>query len=93
MRAAGFQLGGSGWRSNAEQRYLYAKHCHRGRCSPPTAVPGTSEHEWGLAMDLTCGGAAVAKFSPCWQALSRLGPPRGWRNLPSEGWHWSFDAT
>lgn len=90
----GLILGGSGWRSNARQKQLYAQNCTRGGCSPPTAVPGTSEHEWGLALDLTCGGVLIASHTdPCFVWLAAHHHDYGVKNLSSEPWHWSFDGT
>jgi hypothetical protein len=101
-RAAGLDIGGSGWRSFTRQGQLYAQNCHGGSCSPPTAKPGTSRHEQGLAVDLTCGGQLIrSRTSPCYQFLAAsgggFGTARGtvnrWgmRNLDSgaEAWHWS----
>jgi hypothetical protein len=60
------------------------------------AVPGTSDHGWGLAVDL-CGGAE-SFGSPRYAWLAAVGPSFGWVN-PSwarpgggreEPWHWEF---
>jgi hypothetical protein len=61
------------------------------RCfSPPTAPPGKSMHEWGLAADLTCSGALIAThLSPCWTWLAAHAPAYGFHPLSSEAWHWS----
>jgi hypothetical protein len=60
-RADGVILTGSGYRDPARQIELRAAHCGSSNygiyqapsssCSPPTAVPGTSNHEQGLAID------------------------------------------
>ena len=103
-RAAGLTIGGSGWRSHQRQIELYAQNCSGGRCSPPTARPGTSEHEDGLAVDLTCNGSLIrARSSECYRWLvSTGGDPStakgttnryGMRNLSSEPWHFSVDGT
>jgi len=103
-KADGIRLGGSGWRSHQRQIELYAQNCGGGRCSPPTAKPGTSEHEDGLAIDWTFNGSLIrSRTSPgyLWLASSggAVGTARGTtnryasRNLPSEPWHWSVDGT
>jgi LAS superfamily LD-carboxypeptidase LdcB len=62
------------------------------QCSPPTAIPGTSEHERGLAIDFRCNGQSIgqrARSNPCFVWLSRHAAEYGFYNLPSEAWHWS----
>lgn len=60
------------------------------------AVPGTSNHGWGLAVDL-CGG--VESFATAEHAWMRANAPAfGWSNPPwarpgggrEEPWHWEF---
>lgn len=60
------------------------------------AVPGTSNHGWGLAVDM-CGG--IESFgSPQHNWLLANGPRFGWTNPPwarpgrgrEEPWHWEF---
>ncbi|WP_237774311.1 D-alanyl-D-alanine carboxypeptidase family protein [Actinosynnema sp. ALI-1.44] len=62
------------------------------------AVPGTSNHGWGLAVDL-CGGAQ--SFGTAEHAWLRANAGRfGWRNPPwaqpgrgrEEPWHWEFGS-
>jgi LAS superfamily LD-carboxypeptidase LdcB len=63
------------------------------RCSPPTARPGSSNHERGLAIDLTCGGALIrSRSNDCFVWLEEHGAAYGLANLPSEPWHWSVDG-
>jgi hypothetical protein len=85
----GVTLVGSGFRSYKDQISLRQKnHCANlytaapSTCSPPTALPGTSMHEQGLAVDwqMTAG-----VFSWLQQHASTY----GFKNLPSEPWHWS----
>ncbi len=100
MAAEGFVLGGGGYRSNAAQIALRKAHCGTSdydiwqkpasRCRPPTARPGRSDHEKGLAIDITYNGRAIrSRSSAVFQALQRIAPTFGFRNLPSEPWHWS----
>lgn len=99
--AAGMRLAGSGFRSTARQIELRKAHCGAGwasapssSCSPPTALPGRSEHEVGQAVDLTCDGTLIrSRGNRCFRWLQRwAGPIAGLRNLPSESWHWSVSG-
>lgn len=101
----GIVLGGGGLRSHEEQIALRRAHCggddHHsiwerpaGECSPPTAVPGTSMHELGLAVDFTYRGATIhSQASPAFRWLAENGPRFGFHNLPSEPWHWSVNGS
>jgi len=102
--AAGVGLCGSGFRSYAEQVELRRAHCGTSddsvfvappsTCSPPTARPGTSNHEDGLAIDFSCAdGQPMTHASPCYQWLAANAINYGLLNLPSEPWHWSVTGT
>lgn len=59
-------------------------------CRTPTAIPGQSMHETGMAIDVTFGGSTIKSHSsPAFQWLARNAGMYGFRNLPSEPWHWS----
>lgn len=100
----GIYLTGSGYRSHEEQIWLRQQHCGGsdsysvyerppGECSPPTAIPGTSNHETGLAIDFRDGdGNTVRWGSPEFEWLADNAHKYGLYNLPSEAWHWSVDA-
>jgi hypothetical protein len=90
----------SGWRSPEEQIQLRRQHCGSSnyaiyympasQCSPPTARPGSSMHEQGLAIDFSCnGGGAIRYGNECWDWLAAHADEYGLYNLPSEPWHWS----
>jgi peptidoglycan hydrolase CwlO-like protein len=90
----------SGWRSPEKQIELRREHCGSSnyaiyymspsQCSPPTARPGTSMHERGLAIDFSCnGGGAIRYGNECWNWLAAHADEYGLYNLPSEPWHWS----
>lgn len=96
VRAAakdGVVLTGGGWRSTEQQIRLRAAHCGgdvfgaaSSSCSPPTARPGASQHEFGLAIDFeNCSSRTTA----CYQWLAQNAATFGYKNLPSEPWHWS----
>ena len=60
------------------------------RCRPPTARPGLSQHEVGLAIDFTLNGRVLrTRDSDVFRALAEIAPQFGFYNLPSEPWHWS----
>jgi len=99
-RADGLNLGGGGFRTAQQQIALRKAHCGTSNyaiyrkpsssCNPPTATPGNSQHESGLALDLTCNGALIEKRSnACFKWLDANASKYGLKNLPSEPWHWS----
>jgi LAS superfamily LD-carboxypeptidase LdcB len=60
------------------------------QCRPPTARPGTSQHEKGLAIDFTYNGRLIrSRSSAGYQWLAANAAAYGFKNLPSEPWHWS----
>jgi hypothetical protein len=102
--ADGVQISGSGYRSSARQVQLRQAHCGStpfdvyekpaSQCSPPTARPGRSMHERGLAVDLTVGGRAITtRSSPAFRWLADNASRFGFFNLPSEPWHWSVNGS
>lgn len=97
--AAGVTLGAnSSWRSRDEQIALRRQNCGptdydiyarpAGECSPVTAIPGTSNHETGLAVDFSDAqvGGAVNNW------LRANAAAYHYTNLPSESWHWSWNG-
>jgi LAS superfamily LD-carboxypeptidase LdcB len=103
--SSGVMLCGGGYRSSASQVALRQAHCGSSyyaiyqapssSCSPPTAPPGSSLHEQGLAVDFTCngGGAISSRSSPCFSWLAANAASYGLYNLPSEPWHWSTNGN
>jgi hypothetical protein len=92
-RAVGLQSG-SGFRTMAEQQYLYncylTKSCNGGNLA---AKPGYSNHQMGLAMDFHCNGPTISSGDACFNWLQQNAAKYGLKNLPSEAWHWSVDGT
>lgn len=97
--ADGLTLTGGGYRNPAEQIALRRAHCGSSyeaiylkpasSCSPPTARPGASMHERGLAIDFrNCSTRSTA----CYRWLAANAARFGFRNLPSESWHWSVNG-
>lgn len=58
------------------------------------AVPGTSKHGWGLAVDFarkTTAGKVVSLDKKCLDWLAKNGPSFGfWNTVKSENWHWCW---
>ncbi len=99
-RADGVNLSGWGWRDHQTQIRLRREHCGTSeyaiynmpssQCSPPTARPGRSQHELGLAIDFTYSGRSIGtRSSPGFRWLQANAGAFGFRNLASEPWHWS----
>lgn len=102
-RADGVILGGGGYRDSSLQIQLRRQNCGTSNyaiyemppslCSPPTARPGTSNHERGLAIDFTYnGGSMGTRNNPGYIWLAANAARFGFYNLPSEPWHWSIDG-
>lgn len=98
-RSDGINLHGGGHRPREDQITLRFAHCGTsgydvferpaGECSPPTARPGKSQHELGLAVDFTENGAILTWGSPGFEWMVANAGAYGLINLPSEAWHWS----
>jgi len=99
----GISLGGYGYRDSSRQVELRRQNCGTSdyavyqmspsQCRPPTARPGQSMHERGLAVDFTYGGRTIqSRSSPAFQWMSRNAARYGFYNLPSEPWHWSVNG-
>lgn len=98
----GIRLGGGGYRSSQSQINLRRAHCGTSewaiyrkpsyQCRPPTARPGASMHERGLAVDFTQNGRALWSNTSGYRWLKRNAAKYGFRNLPSEPWHWSTNG-
>jgi probable HAF family extracellular repeat protein len=102
--ADGFAFTGGGYRDTARQIELRRQNCGTSyyaiyempssSCSPPTARPGTSNHERGLAIDFNCAGELVrSRSKPCFRWLAAHAADYGFYNLPAEPWHWSIDGA
>lgn len=97
--ADGIVFGGYGHRSYQTQVDLRRAHCgtsdyaiyqmDSGSCSPPTARPGFSLHEKGLAIDFYAFGDTVRRGTRADAWLLANAGRFGLINLPSEAWHYS----
>jgi LAS superfamily LD-carboxypeptidase LdcB len=95
-RNSGLNLSGSGYRDPSRQVEVRRQNCGSSHyaiyemsssaCRPPTAVPGSSQHEVGLAIDFT---NCATRSTACYQWLNANAANHGLYNLPSEPWHWS----
>ena len=101
--ADGINFGGWGYRDHAAQIRLRKAHCgtsewaiyqkRSSTCSPPTARPGSSQHELGKAIDFTYNGSTIGtRSSPGYKWLAANAADYGLYNLPSEPWHWSVNG-
>jgi len=100
---AGISMCGNGYRDPAEQIAVRRANCGSSDyaiyqapssyCSPPTARPGTSLHEQGLAIDFTVGGGTIGYGSSAYDWLRAHAADYGLYNLPGEPWHWSVDGN
>jgi hypothetical protein len=96
--ADGVQLSGWGYRDPAEQQALREAHCPDPEnspsyeCRPPTARPGHSMHERGLAVDFTQGGRTLNSSSSGYRWMVANAAQYGLYNLPGEPWHWSTNG-
>ena len=102
--ADGISLSGGGYRDPAGQIAVRRSNCGTSnyavyqmppsQCSPPTARPGQSMHERGLAIDFTYQGRVInSRSSPAFQWLRANAAGYGFYNLPSEPWHWSVNGN
>jgi type IV secretory pathway VirB2 component (pilin) len=98
-KAAGCNLSGGGYRSPEAQKQLRISNCNgdyknrSATCHPPTALPGLSRHNNGLAFDLKSNGTLIqSKDNSCYKWLSTNAGNYGLKNLQSEPWHWSTDG-
>lgn len=101
--ADGIVLGGSGYRDPSRQIELRRQHCGTSNyaiyvmpsylCTPPTAIPGSSLHERGLAIDFSWRGQSLTGApNAAFVWLSANAARFGFYNLPSEAWHWSISG-
>ena len=100
----GIRLTGGGYRSANSQIALRRAHCGTSQwaiyqkpsyqCRPPTARPGKSMHELGLAIDFRHNGRSVnSRNSTAFRWLKENAGTYGLKNLPSEPWHWSTNGN
>ena len=102
--ADGINLTGYGYRDFNAQIALRRQNCGTTQyaiwemppdaCSPPTARPGYSYHERGLAIDFMANGRFInSRSNPGFVWLAANAGRFGFYNLPSEPWHWDTRGT
>jgi len=102
--ADGVNLTGYGYRDFNAQLALRRQNCGTTQyaiwemppdaCSPPTARPGYSYHERGLAIDFMSNGRFInSRSNPGFIWLAANAGRFGFYNLPSEPWHWDTRGT
>jgi hypothetical protein len=96
----GVPLSGSGWRDMARQAQLRVVNgcpdvweSESTTCDTWTAIPGTSQHEYGLAVDLTLDGRTLQYGTPGWQWMTANAERYGFYPLDTEPWHWQTKPT
>ena len=100
----GFTLSGGGYRDPAAQVALRRVNCGTtqyaiwempaSQCSPPTAIPGRSQHEKGLAIDFTNDGELIqSTTSAAYLWLEANAETFGLYVHPAEPWHWSVNGN
>jgi D-alanyl-D-alanine carboxypeptidase len=94
---AGIAISGGGFRTKQRQIELRKINgcpdvwtAPASSCRVPTAIPGRSLHEIGMAVDITSGGKSLTSKSPAFKWLQAHADEYGFVNLPSEPWHWSI---
>ncbi len=87
----------SAWRDIKEQEQLRIDNgcpdiyqSRASTCRVPTAIPGTSMHNGGEAIDVNTAGERLTHESFDW--LQAHAAEYGFKNLPSEPWHWSTNG-
>lgn len=96
-KADGIALSGGGFRTKERQIELRTINgcpdvwtAPASSCRVPTAIPGRSLHEIGLAVDVTSGGKTLTRKSKAFTWMAAHAAEYGFVNLPSEAWHWSI---
>jgi LAS superfamily LD-carboxypeptidase LdcB len=96
-KADGTTLNGGSFRDIESQIETRKRNCTgdpytTDNCNPPTAKPGRSQHERGLAIDFgnpDCNTHSTA----CYKWLKNNAKRYGFYNLASEPWHWSTSGN
>ena len=96
-KADGVALSGGGFRTKQRQIELRKINgcpdvwtAPASSCRVPTAIPGRSLHELGLAVDVTAEGRTLTGTSAGFKWMAANAGKYGFVNLPSEPWHWSI---
>jgi len=93
----------SAYRTYNDQARVFKDNCSNaigtGKCKIKpgkrlTAIPGTSNHGFGLAVDLAnTGGALLSTSMPEYKWVAENAPRFGFKRIASEAWHWEYQIT
>ena len=93
----------SAYRTYKDQVRVWGNNCSNkigsGKCiakhpDGPAAIPGTSNHGFGLAIDFSNnGGARIKVHMPEYKWVAENGPGFGFKRIASESWHWEYQTT
>jgi D-alanyl-D-alanine carboxypeptidase len=96
-KKAGILISGRGFRTKQRQIELRKINgcpdvwtAPSSSCRVPTAIPGRSLHEIGMAVDVVSGDKTLTAKSPAFKWMQAHADEYGFMNLPSEPWHWSI---
>jgi D-alanyl-D-alanine carboxypeptidase len=99
-KADGVAISGGGFRTKERQIELRKINgcpdiytAPSSSCRVPTAIPGRSLHELGLAVDITSGGKTLTRSTKAFKWLAVHAKEYGFVNLPAEAWHWSVSGN
>jgi LPXTG-site transpeptidase (sortase) family protein len=103
-KADGFSnISGNGYRSSARQVALRKAHCGTtnfdvyvkpsSQCNPPTARPGSNDHERGVAIDFSHNGQPMNAKEPFARWLKNHAAQYGFTGRADEPWHWAVDPA
>ncbi|HSX01650.1 MAG TPA: M15 family metallopeptidase [Candidatus Saccharimonas sp.] len=99
-KSQGYNYTGGGFRTMAQQEQLRIDNgcpsdprAPSSSCRVPTAQPGYSNHQMGLAIDFSVNGHLITDHAdPGFVWLDKNAAKFGLKNLPVEPWHWSVDG-
>jgi LAS superfamily LD-carboxypeptidase LdcB len=93
----------SAYRTYADQERVFKNNCSNaigtGQCQVRpgknlTAIPGTSNHGFGLAVDFAnIGGTLLSTSMPEYKWVAENAPRFGFKRIASEAWHWEYQIT
>ncbi|MCW2142974.1 D-alanyl-D-alanine carboxypeptidase family protein [Actinoplanes cyaneus] len=99
-KADGVQISGGGFRTTQRQIELRTINgcpdvwtAPSSSCRVPTAIPGRSLHEIGLAVDISSGGKTISSSTAAFKWMKVHAKQYGFVNFPAEAWHWSISGS
>jgi hypothetical protein len=81
----------SAYRTYEDQVRVRNQNCPGGKCRIATAIPGTSNHGFGLAVDFAQGLSRIKPGDKLYDWLAAgNGAKYGFKRIASESWHWEY---